>query len=1122
MHTFKFVGCAITGVVVSGGVDGAIRARVLVLAFVLFIASVTITNALTLTSTTLISKLTPSSYGQKVAFVATISKPVPNGENVSFYDGNILLGKAQTASASATFATSALSGGSHSITAVYQGDSTYNKSTSSVLTQTVRAVTPSVSLTSQTTQVIYGQPVAVSALISGNYLNGESVFFLDGNRQIGTVKISSGAAIFTNSTLGVGSHSIMATYYGDANYTRAASNTLAITVAIAPTSVSLVSATSGISRVLSATVSSQYATVPDNETVTFYDGQTLLGTAKTVSGSASFSYNSLSTGTHSFTASYGGDANFAPSTSPVVSSGQGSGSSCNIGLNVTSAYPNYFAPSKIQIYYTLKTMGQCTASSASGTLTLSSATSGTIYSVVPVNVTSIGSRSITRVVYANSTGAAEGENLATMIFSNSQASNVSTTSFYVIQPAMIKITGLNLTSENSTQVGSPISIATGVLNTADFNADNATLNLKIIQPNLGDYSGRFFLGAIPAFRDLVLNINPGAAAVPYLQGRYQIIENVSYYSNFTAPAPVGTLTSNLTYSNDSSVYYIVHVNRQGGYNGTAYGTPLANAGPLSVRSFPFYTSILNRPSQSALGVISLYDGANYPVTANISAPNTAAGGLSFSQGSVTLQSGGTANIKVQFTPSGNLSGMYVLPISIRTSGQGASVTNQTNIIINLVNSTGQLQILGSMKAFNGNRNASVQFNVVNLENAMLYNLLLHTQLNSSVTGSRSNIATQGTLLNVSSNNYSIEWSAGQLHGGSNMSFSYNLTNALLLKGLINTMTYLSATEQSNLAPLTILGINKPQIVYTNTTANITVSAVYTGLNATTVAFMLIPPSGINVTNPQQSFKVVPDSTIDAKFTIKAGSIPGNYTLKLITPGALGSGEQDVAIDVESVPVQVFTLYDFLQDPRTIFGALTAGIYITILIYGRAKRLYQNRKVKARTTAVSLDSLRSLGKKISVATLKDGERERTFRRHTNKDGTLGGFVEDSAVTGEDVIVAQGAIVERDSILSGNSKALGRATITGHAVIRGSAVISGNGTVGDDAEVYGSARVSGSAKVFGQSEVYDYAQVSGSAEVFGDAHVFGEASVSGTAKVYGSAQVSGSKKVRKGVIKKRDEV
>jgi hypothetical protein len=75
----------------------------------------------------------------------------------------------------------------------------------------------------------------------------------------------------------------------------------------------------GTSVTLTATVTSQVQGAPTG-TVSFFDGTASLGTS-TLSGSAvaTLTISTLSVGTHSITASYGGDANFLPSTSQVLS-----------------------------------------------------------------------------------------------------------------------------------------------------------------------------------------------------------------------------------------------------------------------------------------------------------------------------------------------------------------------------------------------------------------------------------------------------------------------------------------------------------------------------------------------------------------------------------------------------------------------------------------------------------------------------------------------------------------------------------------------------------------------------------------------------------------------------------
>ena len=87
------------------------------------------------TTTVLASRTNPTLFGQSVQFNATVS-PVapgagtPNG-TVTFLDGVTQLGSpVKLTGSSATFSTSALQGGAHSITATYQGDPDFNPSTS--------------------------------------------------------------------------------------------------------------------------------------------------------------------------------------------------------------------------------------------------------------------------------------------------------------------------------------------------------------------------------------------------------------------------------------------------------------------------------------------------------------------------------------------------------------------------------------------------------------------------------------------------------------------------------------------------------------------------------------------------------------------------------------------------------------------------------------------------------------------------------------------------------------------------------------------------------------------------------------------------------------------------------
>ena len=103
--------------------------------------AVTVIDGRTATSARVASNLNPSPLNAKVTFTASVTPNlgtgIPTG-TVSFEDGSTLLGTGTlNASGVATFATSSLIAGQHSITAIYAGDTNNMGSTSSALAQSV-------------------------------------------------------------------------------------------------------------------------------------------------------------------------------------------------------------------------------------------------------------------------------------------------------------------------------------------------------------------------------------------------------------------------------------------------------------------------------------------------------------------------------------------------------------------------------------------------------------------------------------------------------------------------------------------------------------------------------------------------------------------------------------------------------------------------------------------------------------------------------------------------------------------------------------------------------------------------------------------------------------------------
>src|SRR5207302_885487 len=200
-----------------------------------------------LSATTLISSLNPSALGQAVTFTATV-KPVsgtvtPTG-TVTFQDGAATLGTGMLSGGTATFTTSGLGTGAHSITAIYGGDANFTGSTSPILTQTINKTASSSSVVaSSNNPSIIGTAVTLTASVTSpvtGTLTG-TVTFQDGASALGTGTLSGSPHTATPIWLGTGAHSITAIYGGDANFASSTSPVLMQTVNKAASATSVAS-----------------------------------------------------------------------------------------------------------------------------------------------------------------------------------------------------------------------------------------------------------------------------------------------------------------------------------------------------------------------------------------------------------------------------------------------------------------------------------------------------------------------------------------------------------------------------------------------------------------------------------------------------------------------------------------------------------------------------------------------------------------------------------------------------------------------------------------------------------------------------------------------------------------
>jgi Bacterial Ig-like domain (group 3) len=134
------------------------------------------------TTTALTSSANPSAFGQSVTFTATVTATgggTPTG-TVTFKDGSTTLGTGTLSTSggvtTATYATTALGVGNHSITAAYGGDASRAASTSPALTQTVNAANLPPTLNSIANQTAKAG-TALNVTLAGSDTDGDTLTY---------------------------------------------------------------------------------------------------------------------------------------------------------------------------------------------------------------------------------------------------------------------------------------------------------------------------------------------------------------------------------------------------------------------------------------------------------------------------------------------------------------------------------------------------------------------------------------------------------------------------------------------------------------------------------------------------------------------------------------------------------------------------------------------------------------------------------------------------------------------------------------------------------------------------------------------------------------------------------
>jgi len=283
------------------------------------------------TTTTLTSSDNPSTVGQDVQVTATVTGQgggIPPCCTVVFTVDGASQPVSLGADGTATLDLPSLTGGTHSITANFNAWSAYGASSAS-LTQTVNAsaAVATVALSTTDANPSYGEPVTVSAVVSGPSGSptptGTVAFAVNGTQTTATLDSTGTATFALPAGLAPGAYPVTAAYSGDVTYPAASASPLTETVQQDATTTTLTSSANPVTVGQPVTFTANVAAnspgsgSPTGSVVFTLDGVAQPAVPLT-SGSATFATSSLATGSHTLTAAYSGDADFATGSSSAL------------------------------------------------------------------------------------------------------------------------------------------------------------------------------------------------------------------------------------------------------------------------------------------------------------------------------------------------------------------------------------------------------------------------------------------------------------------------------------------------------------------------------------------------------------------------------------------------------------------------------------------------------------------------------------------------------------------------------------------------------------------------------------------------------------------------------------
>ena len=266
------------------------------------------------TTTTLAPIHTPLLYGAPATFTASVLPATSTG-TIAFSDMSGTLAQVPISNGTATFISSTLPPGAHTITATYSGDSTHAPSTSATLLTQVNPAPSTTTFAPIAPTLTAGTALTLTTTITPATATG-TVLFRDANAgTLGQASISAGTATLTLPSLPSATYAITAIYSGDPFTDPSTSATVSTRIVPGQTTTTLAPIPATLSYATPLNLTASISPASTTGSITFTDNGQPLATLTALNGSATFTTSTLPVGPHTLSASFTGNAVSAPSTS---------------------------------------------------------------------------------------------------------------------------------------------------------------------------------------------------------------------------------------------------------------------------------------------------------------------------------------------------------------------------------------------------------------------------------------------------------------------------------------------------------------------------------------------------------------------------------------------------------------------------------------------------------------------------------------------------------------------------------------------------------------------------------------------------------------------------------------